>query len=159
MHTDQQYELLTVKKQTENNKSFWLERMLAGSQRSHRLHKPQRFKALRPVKLMVYKVRQVQVTEGFNKPTELRMQALLRDKGFCLVWWRRTWGTGTLAGRAGSLPWVSPSGCPQGGPCTLQAHSLWSTVGSCSGLCGNPVLWNPRSYLTEKGMSTNRQIF
>lgn len=58
--------------------------MLAGSQRSHRLHKPQRFKALMPVKLMVYKVRGVQGTEEINKQTQLRTQALLKDKG--LVW-------------------------------------------------------------------------
>lgn len=100
--------------------------MLAGSQRSHRLHKPQRFKALMPVKLTVYKVRQVQGTKGFNKPTQLRTQALLKDKG--LVWCDdgRPGGAGTPAKHADFLPSAPPSGCPQRGPC---AHCICTPSG------------------------------
>lgn len=116
--------------------------MLAGSQRSHRLHKPQRFKALMPVKLTVYKVRRVQGTEGFNKQTQLRTQALLKDKG--LVWCDdgRPGGGGGNPSRACRLPPISTAvGLPPAWPvCALHTHALWSTMGSFSGLCGNSIL-------------------
>ena len=35
--------------------------------------------------------------------------------------------------------------------CPLHMYALWSTMGFFSGLCGNSILWNPRSYLIEKG--------
>ena len=63
----------------------------------------------------------MQGTKGFNKPTQLRTQALLKDKG--LVWCddSRPGGVGTPAERADFLPSAPPLGCPSVA-CVPTAH-------------------------------------